>query len=60
MAVAGAPSAADPAVATLRIRYARGEVSREDYQNAIHDLTGDAPPAAWPADSPSAEAPTES
>ena len=26
------PNAADPAVATLRMRYAKGEVSREDYR----------------------------
>ncbi len=46
-AVAGAPAslAADPAVATLRMRYANGEVSREDFQHAMEDLTGAA--AAW-------------
>jgi hypothetical protein len=31
------------------MRYARGEVSREDFQNALADLTGaDAPTAEWP------------
>jgi uncharacterized membrane protein len=32
--------AADPALAALRLRYARGEVSRDDYLQAIEDLTG--------------------
>jgi hypothetical protein len=47
-------------VATLRMRYARGEVSREDFQNAIQDLTGDAPTASWPGATPAEDAPTES
>jgi hypothetical protein len=57
---AGTPTATDPAVATLRMRYAKGEVSREDFQNAIEDLTGAAPAAAWPGDDPTKNAPTES
>ena len=60
LAVAGAPAAADPAVATLRMRYAKGEVSREDYQHAIQDLTGEALPASWPGDAPTEDALTES
>ena len=60
LAVAGAPAAGDPAVAALRMRYARGEVSREDFQNAIRDLTGDAPTASWPGAIPAEDAPTES
>ena len=60
VAVAGAPTATDPAVATLRMRYAKGEVSGEDYRQAIHDLTGEAPAASWPGDSPTEDAPTES
>ena len=41
--------AADPAVATLRMRYAKGEVSREDFRHALADLTGaDADTAGWP------------
>ena len=55
-AVVGAPTvalAADPAVATLRMRYAKGEVSREDFQHALEDLTGvAAPTAAWPGSEP--------
>jgi uncharacterized membrane protein len=46
VATAGVP---DPAVATLRMRYAKGEVSREDFQNALADLTGaETPTADWP------------
>jgi uncharacterized membrane protein len=39
--------AADPAVAALRMRYAKGDVSREDFQHAMEDLTGAA--SALPA-----------
>ena len=60
VAVSGAPFAGDPAVATLRMRYAKGEVSREDFQNAIQDLTGAAPAESWPGTSPPEDAPTES
>ncbi|MFN8223582.1 MAG: SHOCT domain-containing protein [Gaiellales bacterium] len=45
LASAGAPTP-DPAVATLRMRYAKGEVSREDFQHALADLTGE--PESWP------------
>lgn len=34
------PSSGDNALATLRVRYARGEVSRTDYLQAVADLTG--------------------
>ena len=55
-AVAVAPTAAlaaDPAVATLRMRYAKGEVSRDDFQRALEDLTGvAAPTATWPGSEP--------
>jgi len=41
--------ASDPAVATLRMRYARGEVSRDDFLHALADLTGaEAPTGTWP------------
>ena len=59
-ALVGGAAATDPAVATLRMRYAKGEVSREDYQNAIQDLTGEAPSASWPGDGVTEDAPTES
>jgi uncharacterized membrane protein len=36
----------DPAVSTLRMRYAKGEVSREEFRNGMEDLTGSAAP--WP------------
>ena len=53
-AVAGASPAAlaaDPAVSTLRMRYAKGEISRDDYRAAIADLTGEATSGeAWPGD----------
>ena len=43
--------AADPAVSTLRMRYAKGEISRDDYRAAFEDLTGGAAPAeAWPGE----------
>jgi uncharacterized membrane protein len=49
---AAGPAAAltgDPAVATLRMRYARGEVSREDFQHTLADLTGaDTGATGWP------------
>jgi len=49
----------DPAVAALRLRYARGEVSREDFQRGMEDLTGAATP--WPTGSPGEDtAPTAS
>jgi uncharacterized membrane protein len=35
-----ASQAVDPAVATLRMRYAQGEVARDDFLHALHDLTG--------------------
>ena len=52
-AVAGASAVAlaDPAVSTLRMRYAKGEISRDDYRAAFEDLTeGAAPAEAWPAE----------
>ena len=44
-AVAAPPAAvaaleADPAIAALRLRYARGEVASDDYQRVLADLTG--------------------
>ena len=51
-AVAGASTAAlaaDPAVSTLRMRYAKGEISRDDYRAAFEDLTGTATSTEeWP------------
>jgi uncharacterized membrane protein len=48
-AAPAAAAALDPAVTTLRMRYARGEVSREDFQHTLADLTGaKADTAAWP------------
>ena len=37
----------DPAVSALRMRYANGEISREDFRHAMDDLTGTADP--WPS-----------
>ena len=45
-AVAGAP-ARDPAMEELRIRYARGELAREEFVQRSTDLGG-APPAVAP------------
>jgi hypothetical protein len=41
-ALPGAPPG-DPAVAALRLRYAQGEVAREDYLSGMADLTGARP-----------------
>lgn len=54
-AVAGASAspAVDPAVATLRMRYAKGEISRDDFQHVMEDLTGvPASTASWPGSEP--------
>jgi len=38
------PAAVDPALTEARLRYARGEISREDYLRIVSDLTGQPPP----------------
>jgi len=43
---AAMPTATDPAVAELRLRYARGDVERDAYLQSFADLTGRA--EAWP------------
>ncbi len=59
-AAAVAAPGTDPAIATLRMRYAKGEVSREDFQHAFADLTGaEAPTGNVPAASAEDE-PTQS
>jgi uncharacterized membrane protein len=35
----------DPALAELRLRYARGEVTRDEYLQRVADLSGTVPPA---------------
>jgi uncharacterized membrane protein len=58
-AAAVAAPGADPAVATLRMRYAKGEVSREDFRHALADLTeAEAPTGDPPAAVAEDEAPT--
>ena len=50
-APAATPTAAkpaDPALAELRLRYARGEVERDDYLQRVADLGGVAPPSDSP------------
>jgi uncharacterized membrane protein len=63
-AMPAAAMAADPAVAALRLRYAKGEVWRVDFQHALEDLTGAAPVTAatpWPGTAPGEDtAPTAS
>jgi hypothetical protein len=63
-AVAGASAVAlpaDPAVSTLRMRYAKGEISRDDYRAAFEDLTGAAAPTgAWPGEASNAAPAAES
>ena len=60
-AMPAAVPAPDPAVAALRMRYANGEVSRDDFQNAMADLTGTAVAGPWPGDDPAeGTAPTAS
>ena len=41
------PPAEDNALATLRLRYANGDIGRDDYLQAVADLTG-SPPAPGP------------
>ena len=38
--------AVDPALNEARLRYARGEISRDDYLRIATDLSGQAPPTA--------------
>lgn len=47
-AAAAGAALADPAVEALRMRYARGEVDREQFQRTLEDLTGRSP--AWPGE----------
>jgi hypothetical protein len=47
----------DPALDELRLRYARGDVSSDDYRRAFDDLTG--APTPWPQPPPG-EQPTAS
>jgi uncharacterized membrane protein len=57
-AVPGGTAAVDPALAELRLRYARGEVSREEFVATEADLRGLAtPPPAPPAPEPPAAPP---
>ena len=53
-----APDRADPAVATLRMRYARGEVGRDEFLRALGDLATPAEP--WPGGTVDESAPTAS
>lgn len=39
-----APAAVDPALGALRMRYARGELSREEFARISRDLGGVVPP----------------
>ena len=52
---------ADPAIAALRMRYAKGQVSRNDFQHTMDDLTGvAATTASWPGSEPGEDtAPTD-
>ena len=38
----------DPALEHARVRYARGELSRDDYLRVVNDLGGPAPPDPTP------------
>ena len=60
VAPAAIPAAADPAVAALRMRYASGEVSPDDFRQRMQDLTGRAEPAPPPAEPGPDDAPTAS
>lgn len=53
-----APDRADPAVATLRMRYARGEVGRDEFLRSLGDLAAPAEP--WPGGTADESAPTAS
>ncbi|MFN2614612.1 MAG: hypothetical protein ABR552_07325 [Actinomycetota bacterium] len=43
------PAAIDPAIQQLRMRYARGDISRDDYLSAARDLGDPAAPPPPPA-----------
>jgi putative membrane protein len=57
MAAVAAPARPDTALEELRLRYARGEMTREDYADRLADLTGGAGGAT--ACEPSAPEPSE-
>lgn len=44
-----APAAADGAVAELRLRYARGDLTRDEYVQRLRDLGGEGPEPAPPS-----------
>ena len=48
------PPAFDPALNELRVRYARGEVSRDEYLRAASDLGAPIPPSESPSPPPPA------
>jgi uncharacterized membrane protein len=50
--------ASDPALETARLRYARGESSREEYLRTVTDLGGPPPPPE-PPPTPPPSAPTQ-
>jgi putative membrane protein len=41
-----APPPVDPALNEARLRYARGELTRDDFLRVVTDLTGQPPPTA--------------
>jgi uncharacterized membrane protein len=54
------PTHADQALAEVRLRYARGEIDREEFVRRSHDLGGSVPPAEPPPAPPrAAESPPE-
>ena len=54
-----APSRIDPALEELRLRYARGEMTREDYADRLADLTGEATARGPETPGPSAPPPPD-
>jgi putative membrane protein len=53
----GSGDGGDEALQALRLRYARGEMTREEFLQATEDLGGSPPPPPAPPPPPESEAP---
>ncbi|MEZ4728714.1 MAG: SHOCT domain-containing protein [Caldilineaceae bacterium] len=53
-----APAGTQKPLEILQTRYAKGEITREEYETIRRDLTGEPAPASEPASAPAAETPT--
>jgi uncharacterized membrane protein len=53
------PSGPDPALQAVRLRYAQGEISAEEYARLVHDLGGEVPGPPAPPRRPAPAAPPD-